>query len=220
VEKPITTIIPAELSGDEPQILEKIRRGERIQHFETVRVRKDGTRLSVSLTISPVRNRNGNIVGAAKIVRDVTEEKRLVGALQMSERLASVGRLASTIAHEINNPLEAVTNLIYLSRKHPAIPEEVRSYLDSAEQELRRAAHISQQTLGFQRAPAHPAWVAIAEVVEPIVGIYERKFLYKHVRIDRQIEPDLKILPGPVNSSRYFPIYYQTYWTYRWKAAR
>ena len=193
VGKPITTIIPAELSGDEPQILEKIRRGERIQHFETVRVRKDGTRLSVSLTISPVHNRNGNIVGAAKIVRDVTEEKKLVGALQMSERLASVGRLASTIAHEINNPLEAVTNLIYLSRKHPAIPEEVRSYLDSAEQELRRAAHISQQTLGFQRAPAHPAWVAIAEVVEPIVGIYERKFLYKHVRIDRQIEPDLKI---------------------------
>ncbi|MEG9435074.1 PAS domain S-box protein [Edaphobacter sp. HDX4] len=193
IGKSITTIIPLELQEDEPQILDKVRRGERIEHFETVRMHKNGDRLDVSLTISPVRNRHGKIIGAAKILRDVTEQKRLIAALHTSERLASVGRLAATIAHEINNPLESITNLIYLGKKHPEVPQEVRSYLESAEQELRRAAHIAQQTLGFQRATSNASWINVAEVVETIVAIYERKFSYKNVRIERQIQPDLKI---------------------------
>jgi PAS domain S-box-containing protein len=193
IGKPITTIIPSELLDDEPRILGKIRRGERIEHFETVRKHKSGDRLHVSLTISPVRNRDGKIVGAAKILRDVTERKKLLEALHTSERLASVGRLASTIAHEINNPLESITNLVYLSKEHPQAPPEVRLYLKTAEQELGRAAHIAQQALSFQRAPSNASWVDVGDVVETILAIYERKFSYKNVRIERQIKPDLKI---------------------------
>ena len=191
IGKPITTIIPPDLIEDEPMILAKISRGERIEHFETVRMHRSGERLDVSLTISPVRNREGEIIGAAKILQDITEQKKLVAALHTSERLASVGKLAATIAHEINNPLEAVTNLIYLGKEHPDAPGEVRQYLESAEQELRRAAHIAQQTLGFHRSTSSASWIDIAAVAETIAGIYERKFSYKNLRIERQIEPDL-----------------------------
>src|SRR6185312_9956038 len=118
----ILLLIPEELHKDEPVILGKIRSGERIEHFQTVRLHKSGTPLDVSLTVSPIRD-GGKIIGAAKIVRDVTKQRKMEAALHISERLASVGRLAATIAHEINNPLEAVTNFIYLARQNPDLPE-------------------------------------------------------------------------------------------------
>src|SRR5262249_7084052 len=76
IGQPVTTIIPPELHDDEPHILAKIRAGERIEHFQTVRVRKNGDRIDVSLTVSPVKDQHGNIIGAAKIARDVTQQKR------------------------------------------------------------------------------------------------------------------------------------------------
>src|ERR1700750_3213147 len=136
IGKSVTTIIPPELHSDEQRILETIARGERINHFETIRVKKNGERLSVSLTISPLQNETGNVIGAAKIVRDITRRKMTERALHQSETLASVGRLASTMAHEINNPLEAITNLIYLARTQTA-QEQVREYLRIADGELK-----------------------------------------------------------------------------------
>src|SRR5262249_36775966 len=112
IGKPITLVIPPELHSDEAMILGKIRRDERIDHFETIRVTKSGEKIEVSLTISPVKDANGNVIGAAKIVRDITENKKIERALRTTERLATAGRLAATVAHEINNPLEAVTNLV------------------------------------------------------------------------------------------------------------
>ena len=129
IGKPITLIIPPELHDQEPHILGKIRAGEPIEHFQTVRLHKDGHLIDVSLTVSPVRDERGMVVGAAKIARDITDQKKLEAAFHTSERLASVGRLAATIAHEINNPLEAVTNLIYLANLQPDLPEMARRYL-------------------------------------------------------------------------------------------
>ncbi len=194
VGRPITTIIPQELHGDEPRILAKIRAGERIEHFETVRVRKDGERIDVSLTISPIKDQRGKIIGAAKIVRDITQRKRMEAALHVSERLASVGRLAATVAHEINNPLEAVTNFIYLAKHHPGLPEKVERYLTCADQELGRVAHIAQQTLGFYRDNSRPASLSVAEVIEDVVALYERKFKYKALKVEKRIQPNLTVV--------------------------
>jgi PAS domain S-box-containing protein len=193
IGRPITTIIPTELLDDEPEILARIQAGKKIDHFETIRVKKNGDRINVSLTISPVKDQNGKIIGAAKIVRDVTEQRKLEAALHTSERLASVGRLAATVAHEINNPLEAVTNYIYLAKEQPNLPENIRSYLSSADRELGRVAHIARQTLGFYRDNSRPVEVSIADVINDVLAIYERKAFYKQLELHREIAPDLKI---------------------------
>ena len=93
IGRSILTIIPPELHSDEPRILATIARGERIEHFETVRLTKSGKPIEVSLTISPVKDEDGRIVGAAKILRDITEQKKIAETLQRSEKVAAVGRL-------------------------------------------------------------------------------------------------------------------------------
>src|SRR4051812_42691233 len=193
IGQPITTIIPIELQGDEPGILARIQAGERIEHFETVRITKDGRRLNVSLTVSPIKDSNGKIVGAAKIARDITQQKKLEDALRTTERLASVGRLAATVAHEINNPLEAVTNFIYLANQQPNLSEKLKRYLSSADQELRRVAHIAQQTLGFYKDNSQPAVISVGDVIGDVLTVYERKIAYKQLRVEQRIEADLQL---------------------------
>jgi PAS domain S-box-containing protein len=193
IGQPVTIIIPPELHDDEPRILAKIRAGKRIDHFQTVRVRKNGERIDVSLTVSPVKDRHGNIIGAAKIARDITQQKKLEAALHISERLASVGRLAATVAHEINNPLEAITNFIYLAKQQPGLSEKVQRYLTYADQELARVAHIAQQTLGFYRDNSQPVPLVVSDVVEDVLTVYERRLNYKGLNIEKRIEPGLTI---------------------------
>jgi PAS domain S-box-containing protein len=191
VGRSILTIVPPELYTQEPMILAKLRAGERIENYETVRLRKDGERINVALTMSPVRNQAGRIIGIAKIARDITRQKKLEDSLHMSEKLAAVGRLAATIAHEINNPLEAVTNFIYLANHEPGLPDRIRNYLKGADRELRRVSHIAQQTLGFYRDDSQPAEIAIAESIETILTIYEHRFRQKALRIEKRIQPRL-----------------------------
>ena len=193
IGRPVTLLIPPELLDDEHHILAKIRAGERIDHFQTMRLTKSGDRIDVSLTVSPVKNQRGKIIGAAKILRDVTQQKKLEAALHTTERLASVGRLAATVAHEINNPLEAVTNFVYLARQQPDLSEDTRRYLSSADQELRRVAHITQQTLGFYRDNSQPGSFVLSEAIENVLTIYELRCRYKALHIERRIAPDLTV---------------------------
>jgi PAS domain S-box-containing protein len=193
IGKSILTLIPPELHKDEAEILRKIQAGERIAHFETVRVTKSGERLNVSLTISPVRDPEGKIVGAAKILRDVTMQKKMEAALRTTERLASVGRLAATVAHEINNPLEAVTNLIYLARRNPNLPPEALSLLVMADEELQRVTHIARQTLGFYRDTSSPIPIAVGEAIDEMLAIYHRRLNYKQVSLRKRVESGLSV---------------------------
>jgi PAS domain S-box-containing protein len=199
VGRPITTIIPPELRDDESGILATIARGERVNHFETIRVCKNGERIEVSLTVSPVKDEAGRIVGAAKIARDITERKKAERTLLMSERLAAVGRLAATVAHEINNPLEAVTNLVYLAKTASA-SSDVVNYLANAEEQLASISHLSRQTLGFYRESAGARRVRPAQVVDSIVTVFASKARNKGVQLRTEIVDDLEIfaVPGEV----------------------
>ena len=194
IGKPITTIIPPELHGDEEMILGKIRKGQKIDHFETVRVAKNGNRIDVSLSISPVRDEHGTIVGAAKIARDITANKKMERALRMTEKLAAAGRLAATVAHEINNPLESVTNYVYLAKTSPDLPPSVRSYLDFADQELSRVAHIARQTLGFYRDNGRPALLDLSRVVDDVITVYRRKLENKNITFDKRMPSGLRLI--------------------------
>ncbi len=114
---------------------------------------------------------------------DVTEAKSTEVALLQSEKLASVGRMAATVAHEINNPLEMVTNCIYLAANNPNLPPEVKQYLETAERELHRVAHIAKRTLGFYRETTRPAIVDIRTLVDEVAELYDPKFTQKDVRL-------------------------------------
>lgn len=195
VGRPITLIIPPELRADEEMILGKIRKGEKIDHFETVRQTKTGERIDVSLTISPVKDEHGKVIGAAKIVRDITARKQIENALRLSERLASVGRLSATIAHEINNPLEAVTNLLYLAKRdvsNGSNGSKVRQHLELADHELSRVAHITRQTLGFYRDTSSPTPVDISQTLDDLLFLYARRLEARQIDLIRQYEDGLE----------------------------
>ncbi len=171
----ILKLIPEHLHSDETTILESIRAGKSIEHFETVRRAKDGSLLEVSLTVSPIRDDKGQIVGASKILRNISDRKRMEQSLLQAEKIAASGRMAASIAHEINNPLEAVTNLIYLAKSNADNPDEVRAFLSEAESEVARVSHLAKQTLGFYREHASPAETTLTDLVNQALTIYQRK---------------------------------------------
>jgi PAS domain S-box-containing protein len=193
IGRSITLIIPPELHPDEATILRKIRAGEKIDHFETVRISKSGERLDVSLSISPIRNERGEIIGAAKIVRNITENKKIELALRTTEKLAAAGRLAATVAHEINNPLEAVTNLVYLARRDLPEAKKVGEYLDLAGRELDRVAHIARQTLGFYRESSTPMRVSVPQVLDELLFLYETRCQTRKIKVVKQYDKDVVI---------------------------
>ena len=193
---PIIKVIPPELQHDETRILQTIARGERIQHFETVRLTKDGRRIDVSLTISPVKDGSGRIVGAAKIARDISKRKESERALRTTERLAAVGRLAATVAHEINNPLEAVTNLVYLA-KSATDRKDLRELLGAAEEELDRIAQLTKQTLGFYRETHGVALVDLGSTVESLMFVLLPRAKNKGITIRREVRCDTAIQAVP-----------------------
>jgi signal transduction histidine kinase len=145
------------------------------------------------LTVSPVTNQAGKIVGVAKIVRDITQQKKLEANLRISEKLAAVGRLAASIAHEMNNPLAAVTNLIYLARQQSDLPDKPQSYLRDADRELRRASHIARQTLGFYRDNSLPVEFGVAEAVEDVLTVYDSRCKGKVLRVEKRIQRNLMV---------------------------
>jgi PAS domain S-box-containing protein len=193
IGRPVTLIIPPELHQDENMILSQIRRGERIEHFETVRITKSGQRIDVSLTISPVKDRHGNVIGAAKIVRDVTENKKIERALRTTEKLAAAGRLAATVAHEINNPLTSVTNLIYLAKQDVSDQKKVTEYLELAGRELDRVAHIARQTLGFYRDTSSPVRFNVPQALDDLLLLYESRFEARQIRVVKRYDKDAEI---------------------------
>ena len=172
----VSILLPPDRSDEVIKILERLRRGERIQHFETTRRAKNGKILQVQLTISPVRDGNGNIVAASTIARDITKAKLAEEALRNSERLAVAGRMAATIAHEINNPLETVTNILYLLGRNPSLDESAKGYLKVADEELRRVGQITRTTLGLHRDPdSKPTLVNVPGMLETIIMLYQRQ---------------------------------------------
>jgi len=188
IGRSILQLIPIELHPEETTILSKIRRGERIEHFETVRLKKNGERMEVSLSISPVRDNTGKIVGASKILRDISARKRMQASLIQAEKIAATGRMAATIAHEVNNPLEAVTNLIYLAKSSASSPEQVRTYLNMAETEVTRVSHIAKQTLGFYRENSSPSNISLSEIATAAVGIYASKCRSSNIAVNTRFE--------------------------------
>jgi PAS domain S-box-containing protein len=131
---------------------------------------------------------NGKAAGMAGLCSDITQRKLEEEALRRSEKLATAGRLAATIAHEINNPLEAVTNLIYLLRRDRDTKPESREMLRLAEEQLARVNHIAKQTLGFYRDRNVPEAVDVVQTLDELLTILHSRITSKQISIMREYE--------------------------------
>ncbi len=136
---------------------------------------------------------SGNPTSFDGMTMDITARRKAEDALRSSEKLAATGRLAATIAHEINNPLEAVTNFIYLAKTTEGIYPQVQDYLEVADQELMRVSHIARQTLGFYRDASGPKIIKVDELVHDVLNLYQRKISYKSLDLQVDVAADLKI---------------------------
>lgn len=186
--KHITLIAMPGREWEMARILGRILSNQRVSHYETIRRHKDGHPVLVSLTVSPIRSQDGVIIGASKIARDITARKKSEHILQQTEKLAMLGRLSASIAHEINNPLEAVTNLLYLLRSYP-LPTEGYDYLQMAETELTRISNIVTQTLTFHKQNAQPAAANITAVVDSALAFLRHRLNNSHVQLIRRYRP-------------------------------
>ncbi|MGA7209164.1 MAG: PAS domain S-box protein [Pseudolabrys sp.] len=144
VGQPITMVIPEDRQSEEREVLTRIGRGERIDHYETVRQRKDGSLIVVSLSVSPVKNAEGKIVGASKIARDITEQRRGQEQIATLAREATVGQLSASIAHEIRQPLAGILASAQAALRwlEKANVEEVRENLNGIVSDGQRANDI------------------------------------------------------------------------------
>ena len=193
IGQPVLRLIPEELQYEEDEILRKLRAGERIDHYETTRQKKTGETFQVSVTISPIIDQSGVVIGASKIARDISDKKRMEQLLIQSEKLAATGRMAAAIAHEINNPLESLINVIYLARQHSPPESRVNKLLITAEQELERVSHIARQTLGYYKDTGAPTNVHIHDLIENVLTVYNSKMLSTDIAVDSRFNDLQKI---------------------------
>lgn len=159
-------------------------------------VREDGGVIwvhSSGIPIFSVEN-PAEIVGMIGTVQDITERRNQEATLKQTEMLAATGRMAATIAHEINNPLEAVTNLIFLAKTNQNIPDTVRRHLEVADEELARVGQIAQQTLGFYRDTSRPHALNVAAVISDVLAVFERRLSYKQIYCRPEFRGNLEIV--------------------------
>lgn len=136
---------------------------------------------------------NGQIMGGVAVNTDITQSRMQDEMLRKSEKLAAVGQLASSIAHEINNPLESITNLLYLMRNSNSM-DEIQQYTKIAEQELARVSEITLQTLRFHRQQNRPAQVDLADLVSAILSLYTGRFLVRSIALKTEVTPSPPVL--------------------------
>jgi len=197
VGKNVAVLVPQDRQDALAAIMEKFRRGERVEHHETERVKKDGSKIDVSISVSPLFTADGTVMGASSIARDVTGRKLTEELLRRAEKLAAAERLAATVANELNNPLEAITNLLYLLRNNNSLDDKARRYLELADRELARAAHMAKQTLGFYRDSSPPIAVDVIQTMDEVLELYMRKFESKGIGVQRDYQTSTKVTAFP-----------------------
>lgn len=141
----------------------------------------------------PVRTTPNQVRWVGIIALDASDRKRSEEALRRSEKLAVTGRLAASIAHEINNPLEAITNLLFLLRNSKDLPDAAKQYVTMAEYEVRRITEITQQTLRFYRQPTQPSRVTLEELLDSVLNLYQGRIHALDLRVERDYDAGLTL---------------------------
>ncbi|MGD0892983.1 MAG: ATP-binding protein [Terracidiphilus sp.] len=147
-------------------------------------------------------NEEGNAV--LEVSRDITAQLRAEEALREAEKLAAMGRVAGIIAHEINNPLAAITNIFYLLRNHPSLDPDARRFAEQAEQELDRVSHITRQTLSFYRESKQPTSVHLPDLIDSVLALQESALQASHIVMRRKYAASSRVWGFPVELRQVF----------------
>ena len=174
------------VAGEEFPLVRAMRAGHPLPPEEYLYERGDGTRAWVSLSAAPILSDSGEVMGGVVAMTDIDRQKKGEAALNQNEKLAAVGRLAASISHEINNPLEAVTNLLYLARQSQSDPDSIKGFLDSADQELSRVSQIVSHTLRFHRQSTKPRVLTPEELLAPTLGLYAGRLVNSNISMISQ----------------------------------
>jgi PAS domain S-box-containing protein len=204
----ITLIIPPERRHEERAIIEQITRGERVDHFETVRMRKDGSLLDVSLTISPMKDASGRVVGASKLARDITERKRAEETLRQAQtdlahasRLTTMGEFTASLAHEVKQPIAAVvtdanTCVRWITRDEPDLKEAREAAWRTVKDAKRASEIINRVGLLFKKGTPQRELVDVNEVAREMIVLLGDEASRHSISIRTELAEDLPYAIG------------------------
>jgi signal transduction histidine kinase len=159
-------------------------------------LRKDDGVVPASLVASPLRDDKGVLTGVVIVLRDVTEQRQSERSLQSAEKMASIGRIAASVAHEIHNPLDTLGNLLYLLA-HGNLDESAKSYVRLAQEELERVSNISEQMLTFSRESRQPIKVNLAEVLDNVLALFSARIRRMGIVVIKNFEANSVVLGFP-----------------------
>ncbi len=192
-------LTPAEYAGADALAVEQLRVRGVADAYVKAYYASDGTEVPLLVGAVRIPSTSSDMEEIAVFLTDLRSQKKAEAALIQSEKLAAVGRLAASISHEINNPLEAVTNLLYLSSGEQ-VSEQARKYLDMASQELARVSQIAGQTLRFHRQSTRPRSVTPQGLLEPVLALYQGRMINAAVatRTEYRGEPHFTCYEGDI----------------------
>jgi PAS domain S-box-containing protein len=204
----ITLIIPPERRHEERTIVEQLTRGELVDHFETVRMRKDGSLLDVSLTISPMKDASGRVVGASKLARDITERKRAEEALRQAQtdlahasRLTTMGEFTASLAHEVKQPIAAAvtdanTCVRWITRDEPDLKEAREAAWRIVKDTERAAEIINRVRLLFKKGTPQRELVDVNEVAREMIVLLGDEASRHSISVRTELAEDLPQVIG------------------------
>jgi PAS domain S-box-containing protein len=191
VGRSIYTLVPDELQQEEQTILERVARGEHVDHYETVRLRTDGQRINIALTLSPVIDPDGTVIGASSIQRDITERKRAEDALRQASKMESIGALAGGLAHDFNNQLYALSGFAHFIARDRGLSASSRTDLLELQKTVERMASLTRQLLAFARQQ-----VLTPETLDLNASVLDTRPMLQRL-IGSATNIELVLAPGP-----------------------
>ena len=191
VGQSIYTLVPPRLQAEERQILERVGRGENVHHYETVRRRRDGTEIEISLALSPIRDAGGIITGASSIQRDISERRRNEEVLRQAAKMEAIGVLAGGLAHDFNNQLYAVSGFAHFIGRDPGLGPAARQDLLELQKVADRMASLTRQLLAFARQQ-----VLTPETLDLNAAVEDTRPMLQRL-IGSNLKIELNLAPGP-----------------------